>query len=69
MPKPNPPVFTTEYGRVICKDGKPYALLAIPAAFFNKTPAGNPVASATPDEADDLVKRIAYLLTEFGEHE
>ena len=54
-------VFTTEPGRVICKDGKPYLLIAVPSAFFSATP------SATQEEADRITERLAALLNTHGE--
>lgn len=53
--------FSTEPGRVICKDGKPLLLIAVPSAFFKNAP------SATQDEADALTERIAYLLNRYGD--
>lgn len=63
MPKAKAVEFSTEPGRVICKDGAPYLLIAVPSAFFPSAP------SATQEEAEAITARIAFLLTRYGECE
>ena len=73
MAKPKPPVFTVEPGRVLCRNGEPYALLGLPWAFFSRlwadltAPGGQRPIGATQEQADKLLARIAFLLTEYGE--
>ena len=54
------PEFTTEPGRVICKNGEPHLLIAVTSAFFSGA------ASATQEEADELTLRIVDLLNRHG---
>lgn len=73
MPRAKPASYTTEAGRVICKDGKPYLMIAIPSDFFSRLVMDSDGTykpmGASQEEADALTLRIAYLLAEYGEHE